>query len=121
MTTARPIRLNHGDVVFVRKSRGETPEGHELWSNRPAVVLSNQGLAETARVVTVVYLKPESDTRTPRLSHINVGQIADFKSESVAMCEQLYTIDKSRLRYLERLDDNALDAVKDAVADALDL
>ena len=65
--------------------------GHEMMKTRPAVVVSCGALAGTSPVVNVVYL---SNTDKEREGYVRV-QTA--KGLSVAHCENIYSVDKSRL------------------------
>ena len=65
--------------------------GHEMMKTRPAVVVSCGALAGTSPVVNVVYL---SNTDKEREGYVRVRT---EKGLSVAHCENIYSVDKSRL------------------------
>ena len=65
--------------------------GHEMMKTRPAVVVSCGALAGTSPVVNVVYL---SNTDKKREGYVRVRT---EKGLSVAHCENIYSVDKSRL------------------------
>ena len=65
--------------------------GHEMMKTRPAVVVSCGALAGTSPVVNIVYL---SNTDKDREGYVRVRT---EKGLSVAHCENIYSVDKSRL------------------------
>lgn len=81
-----------GEIYYVALSYAET--GCEIWSGRPAVIVSNDELNRTRNVVEVVYLttRPKQDSPCHVILHATGKQ-------STALCEQISTVDKVRLTY----------------------
>lgn len=81
-----------GEIYYVAPSYAET--GCEIWSGRPAVIVSNDELNRTRNVVEVVYLttRPKQDSPCHVILHATGKQ-------STALCEQVSTVDKVRLTY----------------------
>lgn len=82
-----------GDIYYVRGAYGT---GSEQRGERPAIIVSNNTGNEHAPVVEVVYLTTKRKTTIPTHVYINSAQ-----RPSIAICEQVVTICKSRLeRYI---------------------
>lgn len=85
--------IKRGDIVYV-----EIPYavGHEMMKDRPAVVVSNNAMNYTSPVVSVVYLTGSKQADGP--FHVEVkGAMSMRHGSSTALCEHIYTVDKSRL------------------------
>jgi len=78
--------IARGDVLWARL---DTTLGSELQKTRPVVVLSVNPLNKVRKTVVVVPLS----TSAPAIEFLNVG----LKGGSVARCEHIRAIDKSRL------------------------
>lgn len=92
--THEPLR--RGDVYYVIEAE-QPPVGTELWPNRPAVIVSNQILANKTGFVQVVYLTSSSNKYSGP-THVELGKLLDPYHDSMALCEQVHTVDVSRLR-----------------------
>ncbi len=78
--------IARGDVLWARL---DPSLGSELQKTRPVVVLSVNPLNKVRKTVVVVPLS----TSAPAIEFLNVG----LKGGSVARCEHIRVIDKSRL------------------------
>lgn len=70
--------------------------GNEIWSNRPAIVVSNNVLNARSGIAQIVYLS----TATRKLSgptHVELPA-PDGHGTAIALCEQVHSVDSSRLR-----------------------
>lgn len=89
--TSRSAR--RGDIYYIRGAYGT---GSEQRGERPAIIVSNDTGNAHAPVVEVVYLTTKRKTIIPTHVYINSAQ-----RPSIALCEQVVTICKSRLeRYI---------------------
>lgn len=81
-----------GEIYYVSPSYAET--GSEIWSGRPAVIVSNDDLNRTRNCVEVVYLttRPKQESPCHAVLHATGKQ-------STALCEQISTVDKVRLSF----------------------
>lgn len=128
-TTNRSPR--RGDIWFV-DARSNDPAlgahrsvGCEIWSNKPAIVVSNDSMNARAKFVQIVYLTT-APTRRPNNLHPTVtipepdghgGPV-----DALAFCEQIHSVDVSRLRTFQgQVDPAQLNAVDDLVFWALGL
>lgn len=68
--------------------------GTEIWSNRPAIIVSNDATNQKAGFVNVVYLTTKDKREMPYHIKINSGG-----KEAIAMCEQIFAVDKSRISF----------------------
>lgn len=107
--------IKRGDVFYVE--REDTEVGSEQRSGRPAIVVSNNAQNSTSDVVQVVYLttKPKTDLPT----HVT---IRSTNLVSIALCEQICSIDISRLGDWKcTCSDTEMEAVNAALATSLAL
>jgi mRNA interferase MazF len=104
-TASHPKR---GDVFWVDF---DPTRGAEIQKNRPAVVVSADGLNRARRTVIVVPLSTGPDPRPPI-----VVETPSFGEKSVAVCDQLRAVDKSRLaRQAGALDSSDVRAIERAL------
>lgn len=100
--------IKRGDIVYV-----EIPfaTGHEMLKNRPAVVISNDAMNYTGQVVSVVYLTGSEQADRPY--HVKVKSSVDARhGSSTALCEHIYTVDKSRLgKYMGHCSREEMEAI----------
>ena len=88
--------------------------GHEMMKTRPAVVVSCGALAGTSPVVNIVYL---SNTDKDREGYVRVRT---EKGLSVAHCENIYSVDKSRLgTYLGQCGEDEMEKIDAAILRSL--
>ena len=82
--------IERGQIWYVKQN--STPTGTEIWSNRPALVVSNDGTNRNADFVNVVYLTTQEKRKMPY--HV---EIISKDKKAIALCEQVFAVDKSRL------------------------
>lgn len=87
MTTRQ---VKRGDIYYVTGTAETT--GSEQGANRPAVIVSNDKGNRYAPVVEIVYLTTRSKAGLP--THVYIGSAP---RPSIALCEQIVTVCKSRL------------------------
>lgn len=66
--------------------------GHELMKDRPAIIVSCDALNDNSPVVQVVYCSASPKKELPE--HITIRSTEQI---STALCENVYTVDKSRV------------------------
>ena len=81
--------LKRGDIIYVSSCDGF---GHEQQNARPAVVVSNDKGNKYAPIIEVVWLTASNHRNLP--THVRIRSA--FKP-SIALCEQVTTIDKRRI------------------------
>lgn len=81
-----------GEIYYVSPNYSEV--GSEIWSGRPAIVVSNDDLNLRRNVVEVVYLTTRPKEDSP--CHVPIHATG---KQSTALCEQITTVDKTRLNY----------------------
>lgn len=82
-------QVRRGDVVYILSNGKET--GSEQKAGRPAVIVSNDFCNKFGSVVEVVYLTSQAKRKLPTHTQIMC------KKSSTALCEQITTVDKSRI------------------------
>ena len=80
--------IKRGEIYYIESGTGAI--GHEQHANRPAVILSDY---PDDRIVTIVYLTTKEKADSPL--HVSVKSSA---KNSTAICEQVTTVDKSRVK-----------------------
>lgn len=109
-----------GSIWLVAEDPLRPPVGTELWSNRPGIIVSNNVTGNRSGFVQVVYLTTSTRKRSGP-THVMVpapmtgrGQTPD---EVMALCEQIHTVDVSRLRKpLGELSRNRMQEIDQALA-----
>lgn len=110
--------FNKGDVFYVQSDNITQPIGSEMWADRPAVIVSNDGNNHHSPILQIIYL---TSSFRKKLSPMHV-ELKSLGEHSIAMCEQIYTIDKSRLtKYIAHITDTELDNIKKAISFCLGL
>ena len=108
---AKVGQLKRGDVVFIYNVTGH---GHEMKKDRFAVVISNGAACKTYGLLQVVYLSKNHK----RHGFYNVP----LNNDRVAICNQIYSVDVSRLRYVgERIPVDEMRKIDKAVEKQLQL
>lgn len=90
-TEKRMEKIRRGDIVYVEKYGAAA--GSEQYADRPALVVSNDKCNIHSDVIEVVYLTTAPKTDLP--THV---KIRSTPKESTALCEQITSISKSRVR-----------------------
>ena len=80
-----------GDVFYVENRVNLNPVGSEMWSGRPAVIVSDDAHNLSGCTVTVVYLT----TKEKHQSAVHVP--VKTTCNATALCEQIACIDAGRL------------------------
>lgn len=104
-----------GEIYYV------LPEGNEVGceqrSGRPGIVVSNNLNNKNAATVEVVYLTTKE--KKPLITHVFIDSA---QRPSTAICEQITTVDKTRLNdYYGKLTQGEMEAVEVAIMASLGL
>lgn len=83
--------FSRGDIYYVNPNYSEV--GHEMWSGRPAIIVSSDDQNRRLSVVEVVYLTTRPKENLP--THVIVHATGRM---STAICEQITTVDKVRMK-----------------------
>jgi mRNA interferase MazF len=98
--------IERGDVFWARL---DPPVGSELQKTRPVVVLSINPLNKARKTVVVVPLS----TSAPAIEFLNVA----LKGGSVARCEHIRAIDKTRLAdRIGSISDNDMAKIEEGIS-----
>ena len=118
---AKPAgRHRRGDVWMVVADPTAPAVGTELWSNRPAVVVSNNVLNARSGFAQVIYLSTATRKRTGP-THVEVPA-AEGGGTAMALCEQIHTVDASRLRRrMNVLPDESMREIDEAMTLSLSI
>lgn len=88
-TTNEP-KYERGQIYYVSKT---AQVGNEMIAGRPAVIISNDRVNSKLNVVEVIYLTTRTKCQAPEHIIIHSTNVT-----STTICEQITTVDKSRLR-----------------------
>ena len=83
--------MKRGDIYYI-EINDEGVTGHEMMKSRPGIIVSRDDHNEAAATVQVVYCSASQHRELPE--HVC---IRSTPRPSTAMCEHIYTVDKSRL------------------------
>lgn len=104
--------MRRGDIYYVI---GGAAIGSEQSADRPAIVVSNDTGNKYAPVVEVVYLTTRKKVGLP--THVFIGSA---ERPSVALCEQIVTVSKSRLvRRINRVTTEEMRRIDKALTKSL--
>lgn len=105
-----------GDIFYVENRVNLNPVGSEMWSGRPAVIVSDDAHNIDSDTVTVVYLTTKEKHQSP--VHVSVHTTC----HSTALCEQITCVDASRLgKYICHVTDEEMAAIDRALVILLGL
>lgn len=85
--------IQKGDIYFVRSDDMKMSTGHEMWSDRYGVVVSNDTTNKMGSCVQVVYLSTSFHLKP---SPTCVAVLCNGRPVK-ALCSQIHTVDTSRL------------------------
>ena len=109
-----------GDIVFVENPI-QTPHGHVVAGNHPAVVIQNNVGNEHSGNLIVAYLSSQLK-KLELPTHVVLQHYAGLRKVSVLQAEQLATIDKGDvISIVDHLTDNDMARVDQALAASLGL
>ena len=112
-------KFQRGDIYFVRF--GDVSTGSEQRGNRPAVIIQNDVGNTYSPTVIVVVLTSKTEKKSNQPTHCLLEN-DDLALPSLALAEQIFTIDKSRiLKYIGHLSPEDMRRVDDAVRISLAL
>lgn len=89
--TSKKYMCKRGDIFWIDKASSRA-HGREIFSNRFGVIVSNDVANIESPVVTVAYLTSEKTATLP--THVPCSVRG---KDAIIMCEQLATVDRSRL------------------------
>lgn len=108
------MNIERGDIYYIRP---HLTTGSEIWSGRPAIVVSGDRINHAGSTVEVVYLttRPKEDLPT----HVTIRSAS---RESIAVCEQISTVALERIgTYAGHVTDAELMNLEIAMMISLDI
>lgn len=110
--------IKRGDIFYITDNPNKPETGAEIWANRPGLIVSNNVLNKTSQVVQIVFLST-SNRKKPSPTHTNV---TSGNKTAMALCEQIHTVDKSRLTdYIGSATPEEMNGVDEAMLFALQI
>lgn len=107
---------NRGEIYYIYPRDMECT-GSEQAGGRPAVIVSNDVNNEFSRVVEVVFLTTRD--KKPLPTHVAINSA---KYPSTALCEQIDTVDKSRIgQYINQVSNAELLGIEKAMLISLEI
>lgn len=106
------IDVNRGDIFYVSIPH---QTGWEIKKDRPAVVVSSQKICRTRNVVSVVFLTGSLEGKFNMDERVVINSTP--RQKSIALCEAVYSVDKSRLlSFVGRVTDEEMDEIDNAIS-----
>ena len=110
-------QMYHRGQIYYVYPRGYDYTGSEQGGGRPAIIVSNDVGNEYSSVVEVVFLTTRE--KKPLPTHV---KIVSSKCPSVALCEQIETVDKGRIgNYINEVSQAELKGIEKAILISLDI
>ena len=111
-TKTHSKNIKRGDIFYVISDPDNPPIGAEIWSDRAGIIISNDTICRTSNAVEIVYI---STSTRKQLSPTHV-QIKSGKKDAIAICEQVHTVDISRLTDLfGHITDDEMENVENGI------
>lgn len=86
------MSLKKGEVYYIEKSPLYAARGAEMYAARPGIVVSSDAHNASSMTVEVVYLTTQP--KVDRETHVTIRSLDRC---STAICEQIFSVDKSRI------------------------
>lgn len=107
----------HRGQIYYVYPRGYEYTGSEQGGGRPAIIVSNDVGNEYSSVAEVVFLTTRE--KKPLPTHV---KIASSRCPSIALCEQIETVDKGRIgSYINEISQAELKGIEKAILISLDI
>lgn len=104
--------IKRGDIFYIQDSYSS---GSEQRAGRPAVIVSSDKGVKTSPVVSIIYLTTEP--KPDMMVHVDIRSVA---RESIALCEQVFTVSKNRVGdYYGHVTASEMSAIELGIAEAL--
>lgn len=106
-----------GEIYYIKGDKRHST-GSEIWSGRPAIIISSAESIRNQDTINIVYLTSSSHRKkyAVALDSDDFVYKKNLYDRHVALCAQIHTVDKSRLgKYQGRLTDDELAKVKQMV------
>jgi len=110
-------RIKRGDIYYADLN---PVVGSEQGGTRPVLVIQNNVGNKHSPTVMIVPLTSSNKAYLP--THVRISRTGGLVSDSTALCEQVRTIDKSRLDgHIGRIDSDTLETVSGALSVSMEL
>ncbi len=107
------MKVMRGEMYYIHEDYRSV--GNEMKAGRPAIIVSNDMNNEFSNTVEIIYLTTKP--KKPLPTHISVKSCSLL---STALCEQITTIDKSRIGdYRGRITDDEMYELENAILSSL--
>ncbi|MBI4851178.1 MAG: type II toxin-antitoxin system PemK/MazF family toxin [Acidobacteria bacterium] len=97
--------------------------GSEQTGKRPVIVVSNDGFNSLANWRSIIVIPVSTNRARKGETLVNIAKgVAGLADDSVALCHQITTIDRSKfINYLGELPQNLMMGIETAIKAALDM
>ncbi len=111
-----------GEIYYVEGGKNKS-QGSEIWSGRPAVIVSSKESIKNQGTVNVIYITSSDHKKnfSVKLSKEDFDEQvrSEYKSH-VVLCAQIHSVDKSRLgRYFGKVSNDEMKQIKNEVGKVL--
>lgn len=102
-----------GQIYYINIDKNKMPIGSEMWPGRPGIIVSNNVNNEHSNTVEIIYLTTKL-RKSLAPTHVKV---CPANRPSLALCEQICTVDRSRLGdFIDTVSDNDMALIEQAMA-----
>jgi mRNA interferase MazF len=109
--------MNKGEIYYISKSALDNRDSFVLAPGRPAIVVSAGNINSIQNTVCIVYLTSKPKQESPAHFVMRCKGVT-----STVLCEEIVTIDKSRVgKYIDKLTDAEMSKLDNCLRYALDL
>lgn len=110
--------VTRGEIYYVTENPDDPSTGCEIWPNRAAVIISNNGTNKFTNKTEIVYLSTSNRKKRSK-THVSV---TSGKRTATALCEHIYTVDKSQLKQkIGKITENEEMTLTKALLHSLDI
>ena len=122
----KKLRQNEDDIAnsgdYIKCHKGEVYYILNIYNDlngdprpgRPAVVVSNDHLAQTSDTVSVVYMTTKE--KRPMPEHVTITGCGDPENSSTVLCEKICCVPKSRIgQFIRKLTPNEMERMDAAL------
>ena len=110
--------IKRGSIFYVKSDPLKPEHGAEVWSDRPAVIVSNDKNNKYSPAVEIVFLTTKQK-HAALPTHVQVRSCGKL---ATALCEQVHTVDKERLNgFMGNLTSTEMHNISAAIALGLEI
>lgn len=109
--------MNKGEIYYISKSALDDRDSYVITPGRPAIIVSAGNINSIQNTVCIVYMTSKPKQESPAHFVMRCKGVT-----STVLCEEIVTIDKSRVgKYIDSLTDFEIAKLDDCLRHVLDI